>query len=104
MVFSGLTLFVGHRPGAAALMLPMPRYYVHLSCPEGRLEDGEGAALPDPEAAWYHAVRSARTRLGEEEGRAQRWAQGSIEIVDECGLPVNRIPMIEIVRFEGGAI
>ena len=90
--------------GADASLMPvMPRYFIHLDCPECRLEDGEGAALPDPEAAWYHAVRSLRTRLGGAESRARRWERGSIEIVDEGGLPVDRIPMIEIVRFDGGA-
>ena len=38
----------------------MPRYYFHVARDGGRLQDEEGLALPDAEAAWYQAVRSAR--------------------------------------------
>lgn len=81
----------------------MPRYYFHLDRPGTQLKDETGVTLPDSEAAWYQAVRSARERIDDGGEPAEVWEAGMVEIVDERGLPVDRIPMIEIVRFGSGA-
>ena len=79
----------------------MPRYFIHLDRPGTRLTDEVGVTLPDAEAAWYQAVRNARTRMDERHEPAEAWEVGAIEIVDDRGLRVDRIPMLEIVRFAG---
>ncbi|MEA3062604.1 MAG: hypothetical protein QOJ94_2385, partial [Sphingomonadales bacterium] len=38
----------------------MPRFYFHLHGRQDHLTDEQGLVLPDAEAAWYQAVRSAR--------------------------------------------
>ena len=81
----------------------MPRYFIHLDRPGTRLDDPVGVALPDAEAAWYQAVRRARERIGGGPEPAEAWEVGCVEIVDERGLRVDRIPMVEIVRFGGSA-
>lgn len=80
----------------------MPRYFIHLDRPGTQLKDEVGVSLPDSEAAWYQAVRSARERIGEGGEPAEAWEAGMVEIVEEGGRPVDRIPMIEIVRFGSG--
>ncbi|MFN3389506.1 MAG: DUF6894 family protein [Allosphingosinicella sp.] len=77
----------------------MPRYFIHLDRPGAPLKDEIGVTLPDSEAAWYQAVRNARERIDDGDEPPEAWEAGMVEIVDEGGLPVDRIPMIEIVRF-----
>jgi hypothetical protein len=77
----------------------MPRYYFHLSGPETRLRDEEGLVLPDSEAAWYQAVRSAREMIRAELHIGTSWQGQSIEISDDAGVPVDRVPLEEIARY-----
>jgi hypothetical protein len=77
----------------------MPHYYFHLRREGGQLQDEEGLALPDAEAAWYQAVRSARELIRAELTLGGRWDHQSIEIVDEGGAPVDRLPLAEIARY-----
>lgn len=79
----------------------MPRYFIHLDRPGTQLKDDVGVSLPDSEAAWYQAVRNARERIDSGGEPPEAWEAGMVEIVDEGGLAVDRIPMIEIVRFAG---
>lgn len=79
----------------------MPRYFIHLDRPGAQLKDEVGVSLPDPEAAWYQAVRNAQERIDHGGEPPEAWEAGMVEIIDEAGLPVDRIPMIEIVRFGG---
>jgi hypothetical protein len=82
----------------------MPRYFFHFDCPAGRLRDEVGVPLPDAEAAWYQAVRSARERIETAAvPAAADWEHASVEIMQEGGLPVDRVPLIEIARFQYGA-
>lgn len=81
----------------------MPRFFFHFESRGVRVRDEVGLRLPDAEAAWYQAVRSARERIDDGGEPAEVWEAGMVEIVDERGLPVDRIPMIEIVRFGSGA-
>jgi hypothetical protein len=77
----------------------MPRYYFHLAREGGRLQDEEGLALPDAEAAWYQAVRSARELIRADVALGTRWDHHAIEIVDEGGAPVDRLPLADIVHY-----
>lgn len=77
----------------------MPRYYFHLARDGGRLRDEEGLALPDAEAAWYQAVRSARELIRADLTLGVRWDRQAIEIVDEGGAPVDQLPLAEIAGY-----
>jgi hypothetical protein len=77
----------------------MPRFYFHLARDGGRLQDEEGLALPDAEAAWYQAVRSARELVRAEPIVGGRWDRQAIEIVDEVGTPVDQVALADIVPY-----
>ena len=77
----------------------MPRYYFHLNREGGRLQDEEGLPLPDAEAAWYQAVRSARELIRGELTLGTRWDHQAIEIVDDKGLRVDQVALSDIVHY-----
>lgn len=77
----------------------MPRFYFHLAREDGRLQDEEGLKLPDAEAAWYQAVRSARELVRAEPALGGRWDRQAIEIFDEGGAPVDRVALADIVPY-----
>ena len=77
----------------------MPRYFFHLSRDGGGLRDEEGLALPDAEAAWYQAVRCARELIRADVALGTCWDHQVIEIVDDRGTPVDRVPLAEIVHY-----
>lgn len=77
----------------------MPRYYFHLARDGGRLQDEEGLALPDAEAAWYQAVRSARELIRAEPTLGVRWDAQAIEICDEGGARLDQVVLADIVSY-----
>lgn len=77
----------------------MPRYYFHVADRSGRLEDEEGLALPDAEAAWYQAVRSARELIRADLALGGRWDGQAIEIVDEVGSRIDQVALVDIVHY-----
>jgi hypothetical protein len=77
----------------------MPRFYFHLQDRDSRVCDEIGLALPDAEAAWYQAVRSARDLIGAGLHLGCSWAGQSVEIEDEQGAPVWRVPLEEVVQY-----
>ena len=77
----------------------MPHYYFHLSRNGAALRDEAGVRLPDPEAAWYQAVRSARELIRAELVMGGRWDDQAIEIVDERGAPVDHLPLAEVAGY-----
>ena len=77
----------------------MPRYYFHVAREGGRLQDEEGLRLPDAEAAWYQAVRSARELVRAELALGGHWDHQAIEIVDDGGTPVDRLALADIVHY-----
>jgi hypothetical protein len=79
----------------------MPRYFFHFENHGVRVRDEVGLALPDAEAAWYQAVRSARDLICVEEKLGCGWEQQAVEIEDEAGIRVERVPLMEIARFNG---
>ena len=77
----------------------MPRYYFHLSAPDSKVTDDEGLILPDREAAWYQAVRSAREMIRAELHMGTSWEGQAIEIADDAGAPVDRVPLADIAGY-----
>ena len=80
----------------------MPRFFFHFENHGVRVRDEQGLALPDQEAAWYHAVRNARDLIRAEAAMGVAWADQWVQIEDEAGFPVDRIPLDEIARYAGG--
>ncbi len=77
----------------------MPRYYFHLKSPETKLRDEEGLVLPDAEAAWYQAVRSARDMIRADLHMGTSWEGQSIEIADDAGAAIDQVTLLEIARY-----
>jgi hypothetical protein len=77
----------------------VPRYYFHVHGRQDRLTDEQGLVLPDAEAAWYQAVRSAREIIRGDLHLGCRFEDQIIEIADERGAPVDQIPLLEIARY-----
>ena len=77
----------------------MPRYYFHLRDRADRLRDEEGMALPDAEAAWYQAVRSARELVKADVHLGCAFEHKLVEIVDEEGDPVDTLPLKAIAEY-----
>lgn len=77
----------------------MPRYYFHLHGERERLRDEEGLMLPDGEAAWYQAVRSAREVIRADLELGCRYEAAFIEIADERGAALEHLPLKDIARY-----
>jgi hypothetical protein len=77
----------------------MPRYYFHVHGPNDRLRDEEGVVLPDVEAAWYQAVRSARELIRADRALGFGYEQQAILIADEKGCAVDQVPFVEVARY-----
>ena len=86
----------GQLAGDGPRSTPMPRFYFHYQ-DGGRLRtDPEGVVLPDAEAAWYQAVRSAREIIIRDIDKGCLRPGQCVEIADEMGLPVNEVPLDEV--------
>ena len=77
----------------------MPRFYFHVAREGGRLQDEEGLALPDAEAAWYQAVRSARELVRAELMLGGRWDRQAIEICDEYGARLDQVALADVAHY-----
>ncbi len=77
----------------------MPRYYFHLHGRRNRLTDEQGVVLPDPEAAWYQAVRSAREVIRADLHLGLSYEEQTIEIADERGRLIEHIPLADIATY-----
>jgi hypothetical protein len=77
----------------------MPRFYFHLHGRQDQLTDEQGLVLPDAEAAWYQAVRSAREIIRGDLHLGCRFEDQVIEIADERGARIDHIPLLEIARY-----
>jgi hypothetical protein len=77
----------------------MPRYYFHLEGRGSDLTDEDGITLPDAEAAWYQAVRSARELLRADLQLGTSWQDRAVAIRDERGTPVALIPLEDIAAY-----
>lgn len=77
----------------------MPHYYFHLAREGGRLDDEEGLKLPDAEAAWYQAVRSARELVRGGIALGTRWESHAIEIFDDSGTRLDQVALADIAHY-----
>jgi len=77
----------------------MPRYYFHVHGPRDRLRDEEGVVLPDVEAAWYQAVRSARDLIRADVQLGCAYEEQAIEIADDKGRPLSQVPLKDVARY-----
>ena len=77
----------------------MPRFYFHLETGEAKLKDEEGVALPDAEAAWYQAVRSARDLIRADLCLGSSWQGRRMEIEDEQGSSVDHLLFEDVASF-----
>ena len=58
----------------------MPHFFFHLHDGKARTADTRGISLPDAEAAWYQAYRSARDLLVVGGGERRQWGGHSVEV------------------------
>ena len=77
----------------------MPLYYFHLQDRGSRLQDEQGVTLPDAEAAFYQAIRSARELIRGNLEIGTKWQNQSVEIEDEQGLPLFQVPLTEVAEL-----
>jgi hypothetical protein len=77
----------------------MPHFFFHLQQGKARVEDRRGVSLPDAEAAWYQAYRSARDLLAAGGRDRRQWGAHSLEVVDERGGHVWTVPLTEIAEL-----
>jgi hypothetical protein len=77
----------------------MPHFYFHLHNGGARREDRRGVSLPDAEAAWYQAYRSAREILGAAMPGGGELAAHVLQIEDEGGAPVWTVPLADIAEI-----
>jgi len=77
----------------------MPRFFFHLADSATRLTDEEGMELPDAEAAWFQAVRSARELIQADLCLGLSWKDRLVYIEDEAGAPVQQIPFAELANY-----
>ena len=77
----------------------MPRFFFHFQDGGRDLRDAEGMVLPDAEAAWFQAVRSARDLFGEDLNRDGSASGIRVEIEDEEGFPILEMPLDEVGRI-----
>jgi hypothetical protein len=75
----------------------MPRFYFHYQDGASFQPDPEGVVLPDAEAAWYQAVRSAREIITRDLRDGVLKPGQAVEIADEKGEKINAIPFAEVV-------
>jgi hypothetical protein len=93
---SSLPSFFRNRFKGSPVLMAMPHFFFHLQNGKARLEDRRGVALPDAEAAWYQAYRSARDLLGADRDRLRKWSGHSLEVIDERGGHVWTVPLADI--------
>jgi hypothetical protein len=77
----------------------MPHFYFHLLNGGARREDRRGVSLPDAEAAWYQAYRSAREILTAAKPGGAELTAHVLQIDDERGAPVWTVPLAEIAEI-----
>ncbi len=77
----------------------MPQFYFHLHEGERRVEDPSGVCLPDEEAAWYQAYRSARELVAAGGGDRRQWQAHALEVEDERGAQVWTLALAELAEL-----
>ena len=99
MVNEAFRLFFCNCIKGSPVQLAMPHFFFHLHHGKARVEDRSGVALPDAEAAWYHAYRNARDLIADAGRERGQWGQQIVEVVDERGGHVWTMPLSEVVEL-----
>jgi len=76
----------------------MPRFLFRYRDAGVEMRDPEAASLPDAEAAWFHAVRSARDFI---DGELKIGPECWVEIADDRGRTLDAMSLREVVDFAG---
>lgn len=79
----------------------MPRYFFHVVLENERVPDPDGQELPDPDAAWEAARRTAVTLMDTPVERPVNWLTCRFEVQDEAGEIVLEFPFAEAVESKG---
>ncbi|HZF96438.1 MAG TPA: hypothetical protein VEZ20_16365 [Allosphingosinicella sp.] len=99
MVNEAFRLFFCNCIKGSPVLTAMPHFFFHLHHGKARVEDRSGVALPDAEAAWYHAYRNARDLITDAGRERRHWSQQIVEVVDERGGHVWTMPLSEIAEL-----
>ena len=76
------------------------RYYFHLYDREGFLADQEGREFARMAAVRKAALKAARSIIGHDVENGMLDLRGRIEVADEHGTVVLRLPFTDAVRLE----
>jgi len=77
----------------------MPHFFFHVHEGSQRTADRAGISLPDQEAAWYQAYRTARDILPADPIERRIWAERSLEVEDEAGQAVWTLPFGDVLEL-----
>ncbi len=79
----------------------MPRYFFHVVLEGERIPDLDGQDLPDPDAAWEAARRTASSLMETAVDRPVAWLRCHFEVQDEAGEIVLEFPFVEAIEPDG---
>jgi hypothetical protein len=77
----------------------MPLYYFHLRDGVDHLLDPEGSVLADPEAALARAIVTARSLISADALEGQLRLDLHIDVEDEAGTVIHRLPFAEAIEI-----
>ncbi len=78
----------------------MPRYLFHVCDGAGFCEDADGIELPDRDAAFQEAIRSARSLMVDEIIQGRLSLASFIEVEDENGVHLFTVTFEDAVEIE----
>ena len=78
----------------------MPRFLFHVCDGAGFCEDPEGLELPDREAAYREAIRSARSLMVDEMVQGRLSLASFIEVEDENGVHLFTVTFEDAVEID----
>lgn len=79
----------------------MTRFYLHIHNAHGEAEDDEGLDLPSLAEAQEQAITGIRSLLSAEVRNGTMNLNGWIDIRDENGSVLVKVPFADAVRIEG---
>ena len=82
-------------------LIPIPRYFFHVVLEDAHLPDPDGQDLPDADAAWGVARRSAQDLMRSDLGRPVNWMACRFEVRDEADEIVLEFPFAEALEATG---
>lgn len=80
----------------------MPRYYLHIRNAHGDAEDEEGADLTSLAEAVEKAITGIRSLLSSEALNGRVNLNGHVDISDEAGKVLHKVPFADALKVVGG--